>query len=70
MTKQKTDRVVLNLTQDQAIELNKFIRFYNPQLEGIIYDLSKRLEKTIAKNKIIDTLRKQNIEPNKEQINR
>jgi hypothetical protein len=67
-----TERVVLNLTNNQAEQLNMAIKtalrsgLTAPEVEKI----SKRLEKTMAKNKIIETLRKAGSEPTKEQVDR
>ena len=70
--KTKTDRVVLNLQQSEAIELNSFIKGFletesaaknNP----MIVKISKQLSKTTIKNQAIDNLRKMGAEPTKEE---
>ena len=77
MAKQKnTKRVVLNLTQDQAIELNQFLlshveAFANGSTSAFqkIPTLRIRLERTIKRNAVIEEYRnKYNEEPTAEQI--
>lgn len=68
MTKKNTERVVLNLKQSEAIELNTLLKKVWEEGSQVIEKISKQLNKTIAKNQIIDNLRKQGQEPTKEQI--
>ena len=70
MTKQKTDRVVLNLQQNEAIELNKFIGEYNTAKSQLLLKISMQLARTTAKNKAIENLRKTGPEPTKEEVNK
>jgi hypothetical protein len=70
MTKQKTERVVLNLQQNEAIELNKFIGEYNSNKSQLLLKISMQLARTIAKNIAIENLRKTGPEPTKEEVNK
>jgi len=70
MTKQKTDRVVLNLQQNEAIELNKFLTGKGEPYLIAIEKISKQLARTIAKNIAIENLRKTGPEPTKEEVNK
>jgi hypothetical protein len=78
MTKQKnTKRVVLNLTQSQAQELNKCFSelvLYDGRLlattRQLIETISKRLDNSTKRNQVIEELRTTGPEPTKEEIKR
>lgn len=60
-------RVVLNLTRDQAVELQTVLKDTRCYPE-LCKKLEKRLDKTIIKQKISEKLREQGIESTKELI--